>query len=239
MIPVPDNAFILAAGMGTRLRPYTDTMPKPMVPVGGRPILDHTLDHLREIGVKTAYINLHYKADVIKAHLLSRKMPNIYFSEEKNLLDTGGGLKKCKEFLEKSPFYMINGDALWEDGKTNTLLSLAQAFDPETTDILLLLHPVSSMTLTHGVGDYDAEGNHATRNHKKQGHYMFSGIRIVHPRLFAYPQMNQEIFSFLEIMDEAEKRGRLRYIINQGAWHHISTPTDLEAVDRHFRGQDK
>ncbi len=237
MIPVPDKAFLLAAGMGTRLRPYTDTMPKPMVPVAGRPILDYALDELTAAGVKDVWINLHYLPDVIKAHLAPRNTVNIHFSEEKTLLNTGGGLKKCQNSLESSPFYMINGDALWENGQKPALVRLAEAFDSEKTDILLLLQPVSGMTLTHGVGDYDIRGDLAVRNGKKAGQYMFSGIRLVHPRVFAYEAAKPDIFSFLELMDEAQNRGRLQYLIHDGAWHHISTPEDLQAVDTQWRAR--
>ena len=236
-MPTPDKAFILAAGMGTRLRPHTDTMPKPMVPVAGRPIIDYTLDKLAAIGVQEAVVNLHYLPHVLKNHLSGRTSPKITLSEEEILLNTGGGVKKCLNFFENAPFYMINGDALWENGPKDALLSLSEAFDARTSDLILLLQPVERMALTHGVGDYDVIGKDAVRNRKKQGRFMFTGIRIVHPRLFAYPQTTPEIFSFLALMDEAEKRGRLSYIIHEGDWHHISTPDDLAAVDRVFRSR--
>ncbi len=235
MIPTPDKAFILAAGMGTRLRPHTDTMPKPMVPVAGKPIIDYTLDKLASIGVKEVVVNLHYLPDVLKRHLSDRSSPKICLSEEEILLNTGGGVKKCLNFFENAPFYMINGDALWENTQKEALLSLSDAYDDRTTDLLLLLQPVDSMALTHGVGDYDVTGDCAVRNRNKQGQFMFTGIRITHPRLFDYPQATPEIFSFLDLMDEAENRGRLKYIINEGDWHHISTPEDLAAVDAAFR----
>lgn len=237
MIPVPEKAFLLAAGMGTRLRPHTDTMPKPMVPVGGRPILDYTLDKLAAVGVKDVWINLHYLPDVIKMHLSTRNAPKIHFSEEKILLSTGGGAKKCLDQLGNAPFFMINGDALWENDQKDALFHLSEAYDPDKSDILMLFQPVDTMTLTKGVGDYNGDGFNASRDRSKQGQFMFTGIRIAHPRLFDYPQARPEIFSFLDLMDEAEKRGRLQYIVNDGQWHHISTPDDLAAVDAVFRGR--
>jgi len=235
MIPVPDKAFILAAGMGTRLRPHTDTMPKPMVPVAGKPILDYTLDKLMAAGVRDAWINLHYLPEVIKNHLAARNDINIHFSEEKTLLNTGGGVKKCLNELKEAPFYMINGDALWESAENDALLQLSEAYDPQECDILLLLQPVSSMVLTGGVGDYNRVGSLAVRDRNKQGQFMFTGIRIVHPRVFDYVQAKPDIFSFLDLMDEAEKRGQLQYIVHKGDWHHISTPADLAAVETAFR----
>lgn len=235
MIPAPDKAFLLAAGLGTRLRPHTDTMPKPMVPVAGRPIIDYALDDLRDAGVRDVWVNLHYLPDVLKTHLLTRNDVSIHFSEEKTLLNTGGGVKKCLNNLGNSPFYLINGDALWENAQKSILLTMNEGFDIDKTDILLLLQPVSSMSLTHGVGDYDTAGEKAIRNREKRGQYMFTGIRLLHPRIFDYPAAIPEIFSFLALMDEAEKRGRLGYVIHDGAWHHISTPQDLTAVDAHYR----
>ena len=237
MIPVPEKAFLLAAGMGTRLRPHTDTMPKPMVPVAGRPILDYALDKLAAAGTKEVWINLHYLPEVITTHLSARNDIKIRFSEEKTLLNTGGGAKKCLNDLGNAPFYMINGDALWENDGKDALLQLSEAYVPDKTDILMLFQPVNSMTLTGGVGDYNGDGINAARNRDKQGQFMFTGIRIVHPRVFDYPQASQDIFSFLDLMDEAEKRGRLHYIVNEGQWHHISTPQDLAAVDAAFRGR--
>lgn len=235
MITVPEKAFLLAAGMGTRLRPHTDTMPKPMVRVAGRPLLDYALDKLAAHGVKDVWINLHYLPEVIKTHLQGRNDLNIHYSEEKTLLNTGGGVKKCLKRLGNDPFLMINGDALWENRNKEAILQLSEAYAPEKTDILMLLQPVSSMKLTNGTGDYDGDGINAVRSRDKQGQFMFTGIRIVHPRLFQYPQASPDIFSFLELMDEAEKRGRLHYIIHEGDWHHISTPDDLAAVEAAWR----
>lgn len=237
MSQIPDKAFILAAGMGTRLRPHTDTMPKPMVPVAGRPILDYALDKLAAIGVKDVWINLHYLPDVIRSHLSTRNDVKIRFSEEKTLLNTGGGVKKCLKEIGSEPFFMINGDALWKNTKKEALLQLSEAYAPEKTDILLLLQSVSAMTLTGGVGDYNGDGINAARALDKKGQYMFTGLRIVHPRVFDYPQANPDIFSFLDLMDEAEKQGRLQYVVHDGDWHHISTPADLAAVDAAFRSR--
>lgn len=230
----PDQAFILAAGMGTRLRPYTDTMPKPMVDVGGQSIIKRTIDKLDQAGVCKIAINTHYLAEVLEDHLSSITKPEIIFSREESLLNTGGGIKKALHHLNDEPFYIINGDALWEDKGFPALNRLAQAWDDHTMDILILLQPVNKMALTHGVGDYhlDDDGK-ATRSKNKDGNYMFAGIRIASPRIFN--ETGDDAFSFLTLMDKAESQGRLYGIAHDGAWHHISTPEELEAVDHHLR----
>ena len=227
----PDHAFILAAGQGRRLRPYTDTIPKPMVPVNGRPILDHTLQKLTEASVSNVTINLNYLGDRIKNHLEGRQSPVIHFSDEKTLLDTGGGVKKALETMENQPFYLINGDAFWTEGSDKTALDrLADAWNPDKMDILLLLQPIENMVLTQGVGDYNLnENGQAVRALDKAGTYMFTGIRITKSNIFeATPD---GAFSFLTLMDQAEKKGRLYGLMHDGDWHHISTPEDLERVN--------
>ena len=152
----PDHAFILAAGKGTRLRPYTDSAPKPMVAVGGRTLIDRTLDKLEEAGVTHVTVNLHYMADILEAHLAKRGSPAITLSHEPDLLDTGGGVKKALRTLGEKPFYVIAGDNLWTDGPSgNALLRLAAAWDDARMDILTLMQPLSGMVLTQGLGDYD------------------------------------------------------------------------------------
>lgn len=227
----PENAFILAAGQGKRLRPYTDTMPKPMVPVNGRPILDYTLEKLSNEGVKNVTVNLFYLGDRIKNYLSERQNPTINFSQETELLDTGGGVKNAIDTINGNAFYLINGDAFWTDSNDESALSsLASKWDPEKMDILLLLQPIERMTLTKGVGDYDLnEDGCAIRCHNKNGTYMFAGIRITKPEIFE--DAPDGAFSFLELMDKAEQAGRLYGLVHKGNWHHISTPEDLDRVN--------
>lgn len=227
----PDKAFILAAGKGTRLRPWTDTMPKPMVPVAGRSIIDHTLAKLDEAGVTDVMVNLHHLSEVLETHLKKISRPHISYSHEDELLNTGGGVKKVLPFFEQRPFYLINGDAFWTEGESGAALErLCAAWDPDKMDILLLLQPVDAMTLTQGVGDYTLETDgKAKRSHEKTGPYMFAGIRIAVPSILE--PFREDCFSFLSVMDEAEARGRLYGLVHDGAWHHISTAQDLERVN--------
>lgn len=229
---IPESAFILAAGLGTRLKPYTDTMPKPMVPVNGQPIIGHILDSLVKAGVKTAVVNLHHKADILREYLKTRHDIKIRESYEEELLETGGGTKKALPLIGEKPFYMINGDAFCLDGPSGpALANLARNFDEDRMDILLLLEPVSRMILTQGVGDYDISPDHRPiRRKDRQGEYMFAGIRICHSRIFK--NLPEGAFPFLPLMDKAEQEGRLYAHIHDGDWHHISTPDDLDRVNK-------
>lgn len=236
---IPDRAFILAAGMGRRLAPYTDTMPKPMVPVAGKAMIDHTLDRLAAIGVKETTINLHYRAAQMQQHLSKRADPRLTFSFETALLDTGGGIKKALYTMGDKAFYVFSGDTMWEDGPSgNTLEKMAAAWDDKTMDLLLLLQPLDTMKITHGSGDYNltADGR-PTRALDKAGTHFWPSVRIVHPRLFK--DTPDTAFSFLELMDRAEKNGRLGALVHDGACYHISRPEDLEAVNAHLAGAHK
>ncbi len=227
---IPNKAFILAAGHGTRLRPLTNDKPKPMVEVYGKPMIDHALDALEHIGVKECVINTHYKADILKNHLQNRTKPTITISHETDLLDTGGGINNAIAHF-KDPFYILSGDSVWEDSPhENTLQLLPKTWDPERMDILMLLQPVNTMHLTKGVGDYtlDSDGR-ATRSLDKSGDMMFTSIRINAPHIFN--NAPQTPFSYLEIMDQAQTTARLFGVVHKGAWHHISTPDDLSNVE--------
>ena len=226
----PDQAFVLAAGYGKRLRPHTAEKPKPMVAVHGLPMIDHALNALETTGVKSCVVNTHYKAEILHEHLAKRTAPKIHISHEDTLLDTGGGIKNGLSHID-GDFFVLSGDSVWEDSPgTNALETLANAWDPDKMDILMLLQPVSSMTLTKGIGDYDIDDEgRATRSPDQTGKYMFTSIRINASHIF--DDEADGPFSYLKLMDEAQNKGRLYAIINQGIWHHISTPEDLEAVN--------
>ena len=226
---MPNTVFILAAGKGTRLRPHTDTTPKPMVTVWEKPIIEHTIEKCKKDGIKNIIINLNHLGDIIKNYFSSNK--DIIFSEEKDLLETGGGLKFAKDHIKEEALFMINGDAFWTEGRNQTALErMKTAWNPDKMDILLLLQPVSQMSVTGGVGDYDIDKNsHAIRSLDKTGKYMFTGIRITKKNVVDI--IDKDNFSFLECMDTAQKQNKLYGLIHQGIWHHISTPEDLENVN--------
>lgn len=231
MNPAPTQAFVLAAGYGTRMKPLTDTVPKPLVELQGKPLLGYVLDHLKTAGLSRVVVNSHHHAEVLHKFLLSRSDLVLVPSYEEILLETGGGVKRALPLLGENPFYMINGDAFWTDGPSgNALLTLAKAFDPKKMDVLLLLIPLERMVLTEGVGDYDLlPDSRLHRSLNKSGKFMFTGIRICHPR--ALRDTPEGPFSFLQVMDRAEQEGRLFGLVHDGTWHHISTPQDLQRVE--------
>lgn len=236
----PYKAFILAAGLGTRLRPYTNARPKPMVEVAGRSLITRTLDKLLATGVHDVTVNLHYLADVLRDHLEHYRRGKdliLHYSHEPTLQGTGGGIRKTIEHFGNAPFYVIAGDALWGDAPgENALLELARCWDNKTMDILTLLQPLENMALTGGTGDYDMKNGRPVRSIDKSGAYMWTNIRLNHPRIFdGFPEGD---FSFLPLMDAAEKTGRLHALVHKGAWHHISTPGDLERVEAAFRREE-
>ena len=145
--------MVLAAGLGTRMRPLTDTLPKPLVPVAGRTLLDRALDHLEAVGVQRAVVNTHYLAEMIRRHLLGRQHPAITISHEIELLDTGGGIAKALPDLGE-PFFAVNSDAVWTDGATPALTRLAEVYDPGTLDAVLLVQERARAIGYGGLGDF-------------------------------------------------------------------------------------
>ena len=232
-----DKAFILAAGFGTRMRPLTDTIPKPMVTIGGQSLIEHILDKLEAVGVRKVIVNTHYLPHIIEEHLKPRTHPKITVSYEEEILDTGGGIQNALALFDDKPFYVIAGDAFWMDTpQTQALALLAEQWDEEKMDILTLMHPLNAMHLTKGVGDYHLKPDGTVmRALERNGTHMWTNIRINHPRLFA--DAPDGAFSFLDLMDRAEKQGRF-FALEYDGWHHISTPEDLEAVRKYYDEQN-
>jgi len=225
---ITKTAFILAAGQGTRLRPHTNTKPKPMVIVAGKPIIEHIVNKCKIVGIKTIIINLYYLGSVIKQYF---KNEDFTFSHEDKTLDTGGGLKHALHHIKDDVFFLINGDAFWEEQEDySALKALNNAWNPSKMDILLLLQPTDTMKLTEGVGDYDIDDQgRAIRSKNKTGQYMFAGVRLTKKSVF--DNITEDVFSFLKLMDKAEANQKLYAVINQGDWHHISTADDLRSVN--------
>ncbi|HEV7410125.1 MAG TPA: nucleotidyltransferase family protein, partial [Bradyrhizobium sp.] len=164
----PAKAMVLAAGLGVRMRPLTDRMPKPLVPVAGRPLLDHVLDKLAEAGVREAVVNVHYLPDQIIDHVASRTQPHVTISDERDVvLGTGGGVVKALPLLGNAPFFHVNADTLWIDGVRSNLARLAEVFDATRMDILLLMAPTTSSIGYHGRGDYAMAADGTLRKRKE------------------------------------------------------------------------
>ncbi|MFZ3237660.1 MAG: nucleotidyltransferase family protein [Stellaceae bacterium] len=230
MTAPPRHAMVLAAGLGTRLRPVTDTLPKPLVELNGRTILDHAIDRLASAGVGQVAVNTHYLASKIAAQLARREAPpQIEIFEEPELLETGGGVANALSALGEA-FFVVNADVFWLDGTEPALLRLARAFDPERMDAVLLLQRTVSAVGYDGNGDYllDPAGKPRRRRERQIAPFLFAGIQLLHRRLFdGWPQ---RAFSLVRLFDRAEENGRLHAIVHDGEWYHIGTPAGLAAT---------
>ncbi|HRQ61369.1 MAG TPA: nucleotidyltransferase family protein [Alphaproteobacteria bacterium] len=232
-----NKAFILGAGLGTRMRPLTDNIPKPMVEVGEESLIRRALWQLSDHGVTDITINTHYKAEELRAHLADHA--NINWSHEDILLNTGGGIAKTLPHFKEQDFFVIAGDSYWIDAPAQTALSrLQEHWNPAAMDILLLLEPVSRMRLTTGVGDYDFTAGVGfgpiRRSLAQTGTHMFTSLRINTARIF--DDCPPGPFSYLDLMDKAESQGRLFGLEHDGIWHHLSTPQDVAAVNKALKG---
>jgi hypothetical protein len=228
---IPDHAMVLAAGLGTRLRPLTDTVPKPMVRVAGKPMIDTVIDRLAAIGVREVVVNTHHLAAVIESHLQGRSRPRISFSREHDILETGGGIKKALPLLGERPFYVVNGKIVWLNGKTDALVRLAEAWSDALMDGLLLLQPTVSAIGYDGPGDFfvDQLGRIRRRRETEIAPFVYAGIQILHPRLFAGAP--DGAFSLNVLYDRAIGARRLFGIRHDGEWFHVSTPQQLAEVE--------
>jgi MurNAc alpha-1-phosphate uridylyltransferase len=239
IVPVR-SAMVLAAGLGTRLRPVTDTIPKPLVEINGRTLLDHAIDRLALAGIERVVVNAHYKASMIAAQLARRDHPRIVISEEPEPLGTGGGVKHALRLLDDA-FFVVNGDVFWLDGKDHALGRLADAFDAESIDAVLLLQSTLTAVGYEGSGDYflGAAGEPQRRGERQVAPYLFAGVQLLHRRLF--DGVPDRIFSLVRLFDRAEKAARLHAIIHDGDWCHIGTPNGLaatrERLSSHGRGR--
>jgi MurNAc alpha-1-phosphate uridylyltransferase len=227
--------MVLAAGRGLRLRPITESRPKPLVEMAGRSLLDRVLDRLAASGVADCVINTHHLGAMIHEHLTARATPRIRFSDEDALLDTGGGVKRALPLLGDGPFYIANADVLWLDGRRPALERLARAWDEGAMDALLLVHPTVRAYGYDGQGDFflDPAGRARRRRAGEVAPYVFTGIEIAHPRLF--DGAPDGAFSINLLFDRAEHAGRLAAIVHDGEWFHVGTPDSLAGAEAALR----
>lgn len=231
------TAMVLAAGLGTRMYPLTQRMPKPLVPLKGKPLIDHVLDRLEAGGVSRAVVNVHHFADQIEAHLAGRKKPAITISDERGeLLDTGGGVVKALPLLGRAPFLIHNSDSFWIDGLGSNIARLVSTFDPDRMDSLMLLALGVTSLGYDGHGDFvmAQDGALERRGERREAPFAFTGVSIAHPRLFEDAPEGR--FSLNVVWDRAIARGRLFGLRLDGVWMHVGTPqsvTDAEQwIDR-------
>lgn len=222
------HAMLLAAGLGTRMRPLTDTLPKPLVPVGGRTLADHVLDRLAAAGVGTVVVNVHYRAEQMRRHLARRRQPRIVVSDETDrLADSGGGVRRALPWLGEAPFIVCNADSFWLDGDAPALPAMIRAWDGTRMDILMLLAPLATSTGYDGSGDYardETTGRLTRRRRPEPVPYAYAGVLLTHPGLFAG---RPDVFSLNRLFDEAETAGRLFGHCLDGAWLHVGTPAAI------------
>jgi N-acetyl-alpha-D-muramate 1-phosphate uridylyltransferase len=226
------KAMVLAAGLGTRMRPLTDTLPKPLVTVAGRALLDHVLDRLADAGVETAVVNVHHMAEQIERHLNGRTRPTIEISDERGeLLDTGGGVVKALKRLGNEPFLHMNSDTLWIEGVTPNLPRLAAAFDPARMDILLLLASTTASIGYEGRGDFvmAPDGRLTRRAERQVAPFVYAGAAMLSPAPFADAPKGK--FSLNTMFDRAIEAGRLYGQRLEGTWMHVGTPAAIEAAE--------
>jgi MurNAc alpha-1-phosphate uridylyltransferase len=231
----PTKAMVLAAGLGLRMRPLTDRMPKPLVPVAGRALLDHVLDKLADAGVREAVVNVHYLPDQIIEHVAPRAEPRVIISDERDaVLGTGGGVVKALPLLGDAPFFHVNSDTMWMDGVRPNLARMAETFDPERMDILLLMAPTTSSIGYQGRGDYAmaADGTLRKRKELQVVPFVYAGVAIMSPEIFADAPKGE--FSLTKIFDRANEQERLYGLRMDGVWMHVGTPDAIAAAEDAF-----
>lgn len=227
------TAMVLAAGLGQRMRPLTLTLPKPLVRIGGRAMLDHALDRLDEAGIETAIVNVHHLADLVERHVERRTRPRIVISDERGLLlETGGGVKKALPQIGPSPFLALNSDSLWIEGSQSNIARLVAAWDPGRMDILLLLASAASSLGYEGRGDFAMDSAGALRR-RREGEvcpFVYAGVAVLKPELF--DGTPDGAFSLNLLFDRAIAAERLYGLRLDGQWLHVGTPAAIPAAEQ-------
>ena len=228
----PNRAIVLAAGLGKRMRPYNGQIPKPLVQIGGKSLIDYSLDRLADAGVERVVVNVHHLADAVERHLASRKRPHVVISDERaELLGTGGGIAKALPQLGDAPFFLVNSDTVWLDGVKPNFARLADAFDPETMDALLLLAPTAESIGYGGRGDFAMlpDGRLRRRGEREVVPFVYAGAAILSPALFAGAPAGA--FPLTPLFDRAAAEHRLFGLRLEGLWMHVGTPEAVAAAE--------
>jgi MurNAc alpha-1-phosphate uridylyltransferase len=231
------TAMVLAAGLGERMRPLTLRMPKPLVPLAGKTLLDHVLDRLASAGVKTAIVNVHYLPEQLEAHFLSREgqPPEIVISDERGvLLNTGGGVTKALPLLGPGPFFINNADSVWSEGAAPALKRMLRKWDKERMDSLLLLAPLATSIGYGGKGDFAMapDGRLTRRGAGEVVPFAFAGVSLCDASLFEDAPRGP--FSLNLLWDQALAKGRLYGMRLDGRWMHVGTPEALAEAETLF-----
>ncbi|MEH6662518.1 MAG: nucleotidyltransferase family protein [Parasphingorhabdus sp.] len=228
-----DTAMIMAAGLGKRMRPLTETRPKPLVEVAGKAMIDHCFEKLVEAGIGKAVVNVHYLADMMETHLAALPYPiDIRVSDERaQLLETGGGLVQAEPMIEEDIFFCINSDNLWTDGPTNSLQQLAQAWDEDRMDALLLLIEREAAHNYQGDGDFhlDDEKRISRKLPDQKAPLIYSGIQLISKRLLRDAPAGA--FSTNIFWERAIGEGRLFGTVHEGQWFEVGTPQAIAPTE--------
>jgi N-acetyl-alpha-D-muramate 1-phosphate uridylyltransferase len=237
MTPGPKTAMVLAAGLGTRMRPLTDHRPKALVPVAGKPLIDHVLDRLAAAGVERCVVNVHHFADQVEAHLAVRRDLEVLISDERaGLLDSGGGIRHAADKLGRDPIFLANIDSLWIERGTPPLEALKQAWDPDRMDILALLVRRGDGIGFEGPRGFlmDAQGR-LTHSAADDVVTPFAnvGFGILKPQILdAWPD---GAFSIIPVWHELQKTGRLHGAVMDAFWMHVGDPAARDAAEARLR----
>ncbi|WP_350335345.1 nucleotidyltransferase family protein [Coralliovum pocilloporae] len=230
--PVTDG-IVLSAGFGKRMRPITDSIPKPLVPVSGKPLIDYAFDALARVPISHAVVNVHYLPDQIEAHVRNRHEPAVTVSDERDsILETGGGIVRALPLLSGEAFFALNADTFWLDGDEPNLSKMTEAWDEGRMDALLLLAPLDRAVGYAGEGDFQKTASgHLARFGKGEGQgYAFAGAALYHRRLFDHAP--DGAFSMNVLFDHALSEGRLFGVVMDGVWLHVGTPDAIPAAER-------
>lgn len=236
----PKTAMVLAAGLGTRMRPLTDDRPKALIEVGGKLLIDHVLDRLAAVGVEKAVVNVHAFADRLEAHLAERTRPAIVISDERaQVLETGGGLKKAIPLLGEDPVWVGNIDTVELGGGRTCLEAVARTWAKvdADVDVCLLLAPTQSALGFHDSGDVfvDASGCVRFKEPGEVAPYLYVGVHI--SRLGIVTGGPDGPFSLTPIWRALAQRGRIFGVVSEGLWMHVSDPAGREAVQARLKAE--
>jgi MurNAc alpha-1-phosphate uridylyltransferase len=221
----PSRGMVLAAGLGTRMRPLTNDRPKPLIEVAGRTLIDHAIDRFKAIGIGFVVVNVHYRAEMVIEHLKKRRDVEIVIQDERaKLLDTGGALKKALPHFKGEAFFTYNSDSIWLESFGSNLSRMARMWDDAAMDCLMLMAPTHNSIGFEGKGDFtmDALGRLTRRQPQRVAPFAWPGVQIIHPRLIE--RGAGEVFSTNLLWDIAIEEGRLFGIRLDGKWMHIGTP---------------
>ncbi len=233
------DAILLAAGLGTRMRPLTETTPKSLLTLAGRTLLDRALDRLADAGVGRVVVNAHWHAGQLRTHLAARGgNPPCVLREEARLLDTGGAVAAALEdgLLGTDPFYVINGDTVWLDGPVPALARLSGALTPDR-DAVMLVHRTFQVRADVGRGDFflDAWGLPRRRRGSEVAPYIYAGITLATPALLRGLPAGE--MSMNAVWDRAIAGRRLLAVVHDGLWFHMTRPADLAEAEHALAAQ--